>query len=177
MKKHQSLKKNLTTEELSKLDNLTLSRGKTCNKIKHCAHAMASIQRLWQKLDNKIRLTSIDNLGNRISNFNYLLESWKHLSETWHVMSQSNGSKILQRTIYSLMKQVYPSLLIDDLSFIDMLGLLGYNKEVDLVSINDPEITADSINYNAMTSNLRPLYSFIKNAWFTICSPIMRCLA
>ena len=102
------------------------------------------------------------NLGDIIANFNHLLDTWEDLETgnglSGRVMVQSEGSKVLQRTISRIMKEVFPSLVLNDISFIDILGLLGYDSEEDALSIDD--INVEAQQYERAPSYLLPVYSF-----------------
>jgi hypothetical protein len=154
--KHQLLKRNLTSEELDRINNVTMSKGETCKITNKCTMAMNKIMETWKKLDNRIRFNKVCHLGSVISNFHFMLENQ---------LSNRNTAKIIQSSISSMMMELYPNLMVESFSFTDMLGFLGYETHTDFVSFTD-QVDPDeyetklSTEYQATMSTLHPLDSF-----------------
>ena len=154
--KHQLLKNNFNSEELEKINNVTLSKGETCKITNKCTMAMNKIMGIWKKLDNRMRFNKVCNLGNIISNFHFMLENR---------FTNTNTAKIIQSSISKIMMELYPNLMFEGVSFIDMLGFLGYETQTDFVSFTD-QVDPEEYNiklsteYDATMSTLQPYYSF-----------------
>ena len=154
-RKHESLQSNVTN-----LTTTDISNDQICSNTLNCERALIELMSLWERLENRIRFTSICNLGNLLSNTNFLIENWKYYVDKkagFRVFS-SQGSTMLQKSISNIMNELYPNLFVRGLSFNDMLGLLGYNSDIDFASFDS--LFYKSLDYNAATSVLRPLYSF-----------------
>ena len=153
--KHTKLKSNVTNDKID-----ILFKCNSFNNRSKCENTIQNIEILWEKLENRIRFTSICNLGSLVSNVNFLLDDWKYVKAFTKGMEikSSKDSKVLHHTISETMKKLYPDLLIDNIAFLDTLGLLGYSTDTDFASIDN--LFFKSLEYQAMSSTLRPLYSF-----------------
>ena len=141
--KHEILRSNLTDSELDAVLNVSLSKGKSCTSTRNCNESMKSLMSLWRRLQNGIKLGSVCNLGNLVSNYNFLLKD----------------SKQLHFAIHNLFAKMYPNLFVDKLAFTDFIALLGYDRETDFTTVFDLFYKANN-EYKEIMKTLFPLHSF-----------------
>ena len=125
--KHKMLNSNASNEKIE-------IKSK-CNSFKNsfkCEKALKEIENIWRRLENRFRYTSICNLGSLVSNANFLIDDWKYIRTTNGRMDidYSDESKKLHNTISDILKQLYPNLFVNEIAFLDVLGLLGYSIDI-----------------------------------------------
>ena len=155
LEKHKMLNSNVSNEEI----DIQFKCKSFKNSFK-CEKAQREIEYIWKRLENRFRYTSICNLGSLVSNANFLLDDWKYIRTPNGRMDidYSVESKKLHNTISDTLKQLYPNLFVNEIAFLDVLGLLGYSIDTDFASFDS--LFYKQMDYKATASTLRPLYSF-----------------
>ena len=72
-REHESLKSNVTNLTMTDILN-----DQVCKNTPNCEKALIELMSLWERLENRMRFTSICNFGNLLSNTNFLMENSKN---------------------------------------------------------------------------------------------------